>query len=173
MDDRPGDDPRVAVAVSACLFGDAVRYDGADKRHDVLRAALDLHVRWVPLCPEVLAGLGVPRPPIRLVEAEEGLRVREVASRVDRTPDLEPAITQILRTLEAEGARGFVFKARSPSCGVGDAAVFREGEVPVGVGDGLLAEAVRRWQPDLPIARECDLETPAACAAFLARVRAT
>ena len=173
MDDRPAEDPRVPVAVSACLFGEAVRYDGDHKRHDVLREQLDPHVRWVPLCPEVLGGLGVPRPAIRIVAEADGHHVREVVSGIDRTGALHDAIEQILRTLDAEGVRGFVFKARSPSCGVGDAEVVDPGGAHRGHGDGLAAAAVRAARPGVVVVSDEELTSAAACAAFLDRVRAT
>ncbi|HPF69113.1 MAG TPA: DUF523 domain-containing protein [Candidatus Krumholzibacteria bacterium] len=54
---------RPVIAVSACLLGQNVRYDGRLKTcaevHDLLAAAADL----VPLCPETGVGMPVPREP--------------------------------------------------------------------------------------------------------------
>ena len=168
MDDRP-----VSIAISACLQGEAVRYDGRHKQDAGLLAAFAPHVRWVPFCPEVLAGLGVPRPPIRIVTGAAGATVREVESGDDRTAALGGAIQQVLATLAAEDVRGVVCKARSPSCGVGDAETFDEDGRAVGVSDGVVVAAVRAARPELPIASEAELASPSAREAFLARVRAT
>jgi len=56
-----------SARVSACLLGDEVRYDGGHKRDAFLVDTLGPFVEWVPVCPEVEVGLGVPRPAIRLV----------------------------------------------------------------------------------------------------------
>lgn len=51
----------IRIGVSACLLGEQVRYDGGHKRNPFLLAELARHVSFVPLCPEVGIGLGVPR----------------------------------------------------------------------------------------------------------------
>ncbi|HYE76890.1 MAG TPA: DUF523 domain-containing protein, partial [bacterium] len=52
---------RVRVGISACLLGEEVRYNGGHKRDFLLLDALGRFVEWVPVCPEVEIGLGVPR----------------------------------------------------------------------------------------------------------------
>src|SRR5256886_15629531 len=54
------------LGISACLLGHEVRYDGGHKRDPFLAETLGRFVEWVPVCPEVELGLGVPREPIRL-----------------------------------------------------------------------------------------------------------
>ena len=58
--------PVARVGISACLLGERVRWDGRDKRDRFLVDALGPFVEWIPVCPEVEIGLGVPRDPIRL-----------------------------------------------------------------------------------------------------------
>src|SRR5262247_3741278 len=58
---------KIRLGVSACLLGHEVRYDGGHKRDAFLTDILGPFVEWVPVCPEMEIGLGVPRPPIRLV----------------------------------------------------------------------------------------------------------
>ncbi|HMK22842.1 MAG TPA: DUF523 domain-containing protein, partial [Terriglobales bacterium] len=57
----------IRLGISRCLLGDPVRYDGGHKRDDYLARVLGRQVEWVPVCPEVEAGFGVPREPMRLV----------------------------------------------------------------------------------------------------------
>src|SRR5438045_2047378 len=57
---------RPRIGVSACLLGERVRYDGRDKRDAWLVDVLGPQVEWVPVCPEVEAGLGTPREPMNL-----------------------------------------------------------------------------------------------------------
>src|SRR5436190_20962437 len=57
----------VRLGVSACLLGQAVRFDGGHKRDTFLTETLGPHVEWVPVCPEVEVGMGTPRETVHLV----------------------------------------------------------------------------------------------------------
>jgi hypothetical protein len=63
--------PRVKIGVSSCLLGQEVRYNGGHKQDRFLVSSLSRFVDYVPVCPEVAIGLGIPRPPIRLVGAPD------------------------------------------------------------------------------------------------------
>ena len=56
----------VRIGISACLLGQKVRYDGEHKRDAFLVEVFGRYVEWVPVCPEVEMGLGVPRDTLRL-----------------------------------------------------------------------------------------------------------
>ena len=56
----------VRLGISACLLGQHVRYDGGHKRDAFLVEVFGRYVEWVPVCPEVEIGLGVPRDTLRL-----------------------------------------------------------------------------------------------------------
>jgi len=58
---------RIRLGISSCLLGERVRYDGGHKRDAYLVEALGRFVQWVPVCPEVECGLGVPREMMNLV----------------------------------------------------------------------------------------------------------
>jgi uncharacterized protein YbbK (DUF523 family) len=60
-------DPKPRLGISACLLGEKVRYDGGDKKDDFLTETFGRHVEWVPVCPEVEIGMGIPREAVRLV----------------------------------------------------------------------------------------------------------
>ena len=140
---RPHDKPRVAV--SACLLGQKVRYDG-DHKHDLLISGeLGGWFEWVPVCPEVGIGLPVPRPPIQVEDVGGVMRVRGVDD-----PDTD--VTDALRryALEVDGAiDGIILKARSPSCAVGTTPVIRDGQDTGGVTDGAFAAALHQRFPAL------------------------
>ena len=145
------------VGISRCLLGDAVRYDGTDKRADDLLADLGERVEWVSVCPEVEVGMGTPREPIQLVAEAQRVRLVGVNSGRDWTEPMQTWSLQRIKELRALGLSGYVFKARSPSCGIG--------QTP-----GLFAHAVLRALPELPIADEDELSDPAARMTFLARI---
>ena len=71
---------RPRVGVSSCLLGHRVRYDGAEKQIPWISEDLASEVELVPICPEVGAGMSVPRPPIQLVERAFGIREVELVS---------------------------------------------------------------------------------------------
>lgn len=105
--------PSPKVLVSACLLGDAVRYDGASKRvqHEVLARWLD-EGRVVRVCPELAGGLSVPRPP-----AER--RGAQVVTNhgVDVTAEFSRGAEAALRLCREHGITVAVLKENSPSCG--------------------------------------------------------
>src|SRR3954447_7410369 len=109
------DHVRPRIAVSSCLLGEPVRYNGGHSRDRFLSGALAEHVDWVPICPEMEIGLGTPRETLRLERGSGGPRLMTRKTRGDLT---EP-MTELA---EARAARldvdGYVFKAKSPSCGI-------------------------------------------------------
>src|SRR5690625_7479154 len=59
-----------AVAVSACMTGQAVRYDGGHRHQAELLDALADRLEILPLCPEFR--LGIPRTPVQRVLTRQG-----------------------------------------------------------------------------------------------------
>jgi uncharacterized protein YbbK (DUF523 family) len=105
------------VAVSACLLGVRCRYDGGDKRDDaaVARAVGSDDAELLPICPEVLARFGVPRPAITL--SDDGAHATDARGR-DVTPELEAGVRLADLITREAGAVRALLKERSPSCGV-------------------------------------------------------
>ena len=100
------------VLVSACLLGRNCKYNGGNNYDPKVAAFLE-GKQIIPVCPEVLAGLGVPRVPIEIVGGE--LRDREGYSK-DET--LRSAVAQILDEIKNEDISCAILKSRSPTCGV-------------------------------------------------------
>lgn len=161
---------RIRIGISQCLLGDHVRYDGGHKRDDLLADTLSRQVEWVPVCPEVEAGLGVPREPMRLEGPAESPRLVTVTTKVDHTVSMQQFSTRRLRELERLELSGYVFKARSPSCGIGGVPLIgaRGDESPDGV--GLFARALMEHFPLLPVEDEDRLHDPQILKDFLKRV---
>jgi len=101
---REGEAQKIRPGVSACLLGQQVRYDGGHKRDPFLTDTLGPFVEWIPMCPEVEIGLGVPRDTIRLVGEAAAPRLV-----VDKTgEDLTARINLFKRRLDpAERAELF------------------------------------------------------------------
>ncbi len=140
----------VPVAVSACLLGEPVRFDSGHKRSALCHERLGDLFRYVPLCPEVAIGMGVPREPIRLVGNAQAYRAAGV-----RSPMLDP--TAALRTYADEIVQaqrhvicGYLFMKNSPSCGMERVKVYSSAGAPVANGPGIYAGSVLAQLPWLP-----------------------
>lgn len=141
---------RIRIGISACLLGAKVRWNGADKSDELL-VSLSRWVEWVPVCPEVEAGMGVPREPVQLRAHGRRFGMVGVESRTDWTARLERQAG--VRLEELRGLRGFVFKSRSPSCGLTRVPVVSGARVSR-TGTGLFAAAFRARYPELPCEEE-------------------
>ncbi|MCB1758776.1 MAG: DUF523 domain-containing protein [Gammaproteobacteria bacterium] len=151
--------------MSRCLLGEAVRYDGGSRHVPWITEVLSHHCRLLPLCPEVEAGFGVPRPPIRLVGDQERIEVQLVEDpSAYRTDQLSAAIGRLLPVVEQ--LDGLILKARSPSCGVHDTPLFdTAGESTPGA--GLFTRACLSCKPQLVIVDEQALVSEAGRVGFL------
>lgn len=169
MTDSTGD--LIRIGVSACLLGEAVRFDGKSKPCAAVRELLATRAELVGICPEVEVGMPVPREPVDLFG--DPARPRMIGARTgeDWTRRMDVWARERVGSLLAQGIAGAVLKARSPSCGIGDAAVHREaGGISV-PGDGLFALALRRAAPRMPVARDEDLVSETEVEDFLERAR--
>src|SRR5574341_864897 len=157
------------VGVSSCLLGENVRWNGANKRDELLAGVLARCLELVPICPEVAIGLGVPRPPIRLEAFGAGIRA---VSAVPEGTDVSAALTSYGHRMAAAqpGLNGYVFKSASPSCGLAKVKVHRAGGRPAATGVGLYARALLERRPDLPAIEEGALSDRSRRDAFLEQI---
>lgn len=162
--------PPLRLGVSSCLLGRKVRYDGGHKRDDFIVDALGPYVEWVPVCPELESGLGVPRESMRLVKMEEGVRLLTIKTAIDHTDTLRRWNVRRLPQLAHEGLCGFILKKDSPSCGLERVKVYGKGGVPQKSGQGVFAEALTERFPDLPVEEEGRLMDPRLRENFIERI---
>jgi uncharacterized protein YbgA (DUF1722 family)/uncharacterized protein YbbK (DUF523 family) len=150
---------KIRLGVSACLLGEAVRYDGGHKRDAFLVDTLGPFVEWVPVCPEVEMGLGVPRPSIRLVGKAAHPRLVVETTGEDLTARMQRWASRRVAALRELGLHGYVLKRSSPSCGLLRVRVYADNGQPGQVGRGLFAAALTTAMPTLPVEEEgrlCD-----------------
>jgi len=164
--DRP-----LRVGISSCLLGNEVRFDGGHKRDRFLTDVLGPHVEWVPVCPELEAGMGVPREAVRLVGEPRALRMMGVHSGADHTSVMRRFAAGRVRALAALDLAGFVLKKDSPSCGMERVRVYRPGGgVPSRAGRGLFAATLIAALPLLPVEEEGRLNDPVLRENFIERL---
>jgi uncharacterized protein YbgA (DUF1722 family)/uncharacterized protein YbbK (DUF523 family) len=161
--------PAIRVATSSCLLGEEVRYDGGHKHNGYLTKTLARYFEFIPFCPEVAIGLGVPRPPIRLVSVAGGVRVAGVDDpALDVTEDLVSYGNTVAARLN--DVSGYVFKRGSPSCGMERVRVYSDKGMPVDSGAGLYAQTIMQALPLLPVEEEGRLMDPVLRENFIERV---
>ena len=100
------------IVVSACLLGENCKYNGGNNFSPAVAEFVQGR-EVIPVCPERLAGLGIPREPIEIVNGEVR---RKDGTSVDAA--LRQAIEQILSRLEGEEIECVILKSSSPTCGV-------------------------------------------------------
>ena len=159
---------RITIGTSSCLLGENVRYDGGNRHNDYITSTLASEFNLIPCCPEVAIGLGIPRPPIQLLEQHGHVRAigrdNPLIDVTDKLQELEITFSE-----ENKNICGYIFKSRSPSCGLTDAAIQTEnGEKS---GPGLFASSVGAQLPFLPVIDEIKLALPAEREHFLDSVR--
>ncbi len=149
---------KIKIGISACLLGVKCRYDGNAKPCPMIYELLKDKVQFIPVCPEFNAGLGVPRPPMHLESSPRGTRVKVTSTGEDKTEELLDWIPVELKLLERADIAAFIFKARSPSCGLRDVELFSPGRKrSLGrCGQGVFAAAMKRHFPEMTMVEEED-----------------
>lgn len=159
---------RIRLGISSCLLGQKVRFDGNHKQDGFITGTLSNYFEFVPVCPEVAIGLDVPRPPIRLTGDPHAPRAVGVDDPLlDVTEPLARYGARQARTLS--DLSGYIFKSRSPSCGMERVRVYGS-RGPAKVGRGIYASAFLAGQPWLPAEEEGRLTDPELRDNFLERV---
>lgn len=160
----------IRLGVSSCLLGAEVRYDGGHKRDRYLAEVLGEFFEWVSVCPEVELGLGVPRPPIRLVRDQGMPRLVEPESGDDLTGRMESYARERIDRLKEVGLDGFILKIRSPTCGIEGVEVFGTDRSTTRDGVGIFARVLLERWPDLPVAEDGLLQENDRLRDFIAHV---
>ncbi len=145
-----GQPPFGKLAVSDCLRGRAVRWNGEHNATGWPRRTVAKLFTLVGICPEVGIGMGVPRAPIQLIDDGEHPRAVAVADPgLDYTAQLTGYARQVTPILD--GVNGYIFAARSPSCGLAGVKVFTSRGGYHRIGRGVYAAAITAAYPTLPV----------------------
>lgn len=162
---------RPPVAISACLLGEPVRYDGGHKRGGQWLVWLGQFVTWVGVCPEFELGLGVPREPVQIEVVSGEQRLLGIESRRDLTREMQAFSRERAASLVESGICGLITKSKSPSCALQSAPVIVGGRESGELTDGFFVRQMQRSLPALPIIEETALASQGVCERFLTDVR--
>ena len=148
MSDKP------LVGISTCLLGEKVRYDGGSKLDPYLHDVMGTCVEFVAVCPEAESGMGVPREAMRLVNVEGDIRLMTQRTAKNMTTQMQTWMQQKLAAISSLPLCGYIFKARSPSCGLMSAPCYQQDGGEAKIVSGLFAKALTDRFPALPVADE-------------------
>jgi len=151
---------RIKVGISRCLLGEKVRWNAGHKHDRSLTETLGQFVDYVPVCPEVECGLGIPRETLRLVGDPENPRLLTTKTKIDRTDQMNRWARERLKDLEKEDLCGFIFKSDSPSSGMIRVKVYNEKGGSKKNGVGIFARMFMEHFPRIPIEDDGRLNNP-------------
>ena len=157
----------ITIGISSCLLGEDVRYDGHNKYDSYIVETLGQYVNFLPVCPETAIGMGVPRPPLGLLHMNGRIAAVGVDNpAINVTKDLTDFARKQAALLGT--VSGYIFKNRSPSCGLVDTPVITKGEAVYG--PGLYTRQIIKALPLLPVTDEASLKQDKPANNFLERV---
>jgi uncharacterized protein YbgA (DUF1722 family)/uncharacterized protein YbbK (DUF523 family) len=160
----------IRIGISSCLLGQKVRFDGGHKRDRYLTDVLGRWMTWVPICPELEIGLGIPRPTIRLEGSAQAVHLIEPKSGRDLTREMETYAEARVKELQDQDLDGYVLKRGSPSCGMERVRVYGKGGMPMRNGVGVFARILMERLPHLPVEEEGRLNDPLLRERFISHV---
>lgn len=145
--------PKPKIVVSKCLEFDKCRYNGQMIPAKFVRN-LQSFVDFIPICPEVEIGLGIPRDPIKLVEEKNQMKLVQPSTNRDLTLPMKKYSESFLGSLK--DVDGFILKFGSPSCGTTNVKIFHKMDNPIAKrkGVGMFADEVLKRFSGLAIEDE-------------------
>lgn len=157
--------------ISDCLLGKSVRYDGQHKDAGELIDHLHPYVSITGVCPEVASGMGIPRPPVKIVKTHDQQRV---LGRDEPELDVTERLTLTAQELVSQclhlGVAGALLKSKSPSCGHQSTEIHLANQGTFELGDGIFVQTAKRLYPTFCIANESELADESVRHRFLQRL---
>jgi len=161
---------RIKIGISACLLGENVRWNAGHSRDRYLTDTLGLYVEYIPVCPEVECGMGVPRETLRLVGDPDNPSLITSKTNIDHTDRMIRWARKRVKDLEKEDLCGFVFKKKSPSSGLFNVPVRTSKGMPQKKGQGIFARIFSEHFPLTPVEEEGRLHDPKLRETFIEQI---
>lgn len=163
-------DEKPLLAISACLTGQAVRYDGTAKYQHSIAKWISPACQVQALCPEADAGLATPRPPVQLVHKAGSIKA---LGREDSRLDVSEALQSYAkRRLDAfpNALCGLILKSRSPSCGINSTPIYNNSGIQIDTRSGIFSHHAHMQRPWLAFVQESALQSKEQCLVYLWRL---
>ena len=161
---------KILIGVSSCLLGQPVRFDGGHKKDRYLMDVLSEYFEWLPICPELEVGMGVPRESVKLVGLPDAPEMIGNKSGKNWTTLMNQYAEKKMHSISKKGICGYILKKDSPTCGIERVRVYNSKGIPAKNGQGLYARVLIETYPLLPVEEEGRLTDPALRESFIIRV---
>ena len=161
---------KIRVGISGCLMSNKARFDGCHEQSKMLSQNLARYFDFVPACPEVGIGMGIPRKPIRRIgDVNSPSIVSAQDNAIDYTEKMVEFSNQ--KAKEHLDLFGYIFMENSPSVGLFRVKVSQENCCPADEsGRGIYASIITQENPQLPIEEASRLTDPSLRENFITRV---
>jgi uncharacterized protein YbgA (DUF1722 family)/uncharacterized protein YbbK (DUF523 family) len=161
----------IKIGVSSCLVGEKVRWNGDHKQDRYVREILGNYFEYVLVCPEMEVGMGVPRETVALYGNLEAPKMISKKTETDWTERMKYYIKGQMKRLAHDNLCGYIFKSKSPSCGIARVPVFSKTDrSKARHGAGMFANAFIKTFPLVPTEDEGRLNDAKIRENFIARV---
>lgn len=161
----------IKIGISACVIGNKVRFDGSNKPSAFCIKELSRHMDFEPYCPEVAVGLPIPRPTVRQIKKDDVISVAQPDGSGDVTEALAAYGNKVAE--QTKHLSGYIFCAKSPSCGMERVKVYSEkGNLLSADGVGAFAKQIMENNPLLPCEENGRLNDMRIRENFIARIYA-
>ena len=162
---------KIKIGVSSCLIGEKVRWNGDHKQNRYVKDTLSKYFEYVPVCPEVEMGMGTPRETVALYGDPEKPKMIGKKTQTDWTSKMNRYSKNRIKELANEDLCGYIFKSKSPSCGLARIPVYDESESSKERHrSGLFADVFMKANPLVPTEEEGRLTDPRFRENFIVRV---
>jgi len=166
---RQTDDP-IRIGISACLLGQKVRFDAGHKHDRYITDVLGPFFRFIPVCPELGVGMGVPRESVRLEGTPDHPRMVGNKTGADWTDRVNQYAHKRVREGDLQDISGYILKKDSPSCGIERVRVYKPSGMADRTGRGLFAGRLMEQFPLVPFEEEGRLNDARIRENFIERV---
>ena len=145
------------ILISQCLEFEACRYDGKIISNQYIQA-LKPHVKFIPICPEIEIGLGIPRDPIHIIQNNDHQILFQPSATKDLTDEMGRFAKRYLDKLTM--VDGFILKTKSPSCALSTAKIFSDQDKShlIDENAGIFTTKILKSFPHHPKAEDIDLD---------------
>lgn len=160
----------IRIGISTCLLGQKVRFDAGHKRDRYITDILGQFFQFVPICPELEVGMGVPREAVRLEGSPENPRMVGNKTGDDWTKSMIAYSKKRVAARDLQNLSGYILKKDSPSCGMERVKIYGDSGMPQRSGRGLFAMHLLGQFPLLPVEEEGRLNDAAIRENFIERI---
>lgn len=127
-------------------------------------------IKFIPVCPEVEIGLGIPRSAIRIVRTGDGDRLIQPSTGDDVTDSMNRFSRSFLDNLPL--VDGFILKNKSPTSGIGNVNIYPSvaKSAPLEKGPGFFGGMILERYPFYPVEDEGRIKNQRIRDHFLTRI---